>query len=213
MKACPVVIAVIVMLVALATSWASLADEQRQGQDLAAQLQSGAKSCRELSGDDFDHLGEYVIGRALGSTSVYRAMNDRMRLMLGERGEQRMHELMGQRFAGCLNGSAAAGAGTGMGPGMMGGSYGDGRWSAMMRSRDWGWMMGGAWRSMSRQDWQRVQRQRMGAGASTSQHHGWNTGAIVALTLGGLLLVAVAVIGSLAVLRRPRQRSAAANAP
>jgi hypothetical protein len=171
MKACPVVIAVIVMLVAAATSWASLADEQRPGHDLAAQLQSGAKSCRELSGDVFDHLGEYVMGRALGSTTVHRAMNDRMRPMLGARGEQRMHELMGQRFAGCLNGSTAAGAGTGMGPGMMCGAYGNGGWGAMMRSGNWGWMMGGAWRSMSRQDWPRLQHQWMRAGATASAHH------------------------------------------
>ena len=206
MKARAVVIAVIGVLLAPATSWASLADEQRQGQDLAAQLRSGTATCQELSAEDFDHIGEYAMGRALGSTSAHRAMNDRMRLMLGPWGEQRMHELMGRRLAGCSTGAAAAGTGTGMGPGMMG----NGGWGAMMRSRDWSWMNGGAWRSMSRQDWQRLQRQWMAASAMASAHHGWSAGAVVAVTLGGMLLVALAV-GVLVVLRRPWRHPPAAH--
>jgi hypothetical protein len=213
MNARAALIALIVMLLSPATSWASLADEQRQGQQLAAQLQSGTKTCRELSAEDFDHIGEYVMGRALGSTSVHQAMNDRMRLMLGERGEQRMHELMGQRFAGCLSGSAASGVGTAMGPGMMGGAYGNGSWGAMMRSGDWSWMMGGAWRSMSRADWERLQRHWMGAIAPAPRHDDWSTRAIVAITLGGALLVCAAVIVGLVVLRRASRRSPAAHSP
>jgi hypothetical protein len=92
-----------------------LADEQRQGDELVAQLQAAARSCSDLSAADFDCIGEYVMGRALGSVSAHQVMNGRMRLMLGQGGEQRMHELTGRRFTGCANGSAAGSAGMGRG--------------------------------------------------------------------------------------------------
>jgi hypothetical protein len=188
-----------VLLLIPAVALASLADEQRQGGALVAQLRSGATSCGDLSAEDFDHIGEYVMGRALGSMSTHQAMNERMTLMLGERGEQRMHQLMGERFAGCAATSGAGGSV--MGPGMMGGSSGD--WGSMMRSGDWSWMMGGTWRTMSRQDWQRLQRQWMGASAASSGHGGWSPWAIAAVALGAALLAALAVV---AVMRRPPAR-------
>jgi hypothetical protein len=88
------------------------------------------------------------MGRVLGSTSAHQAMNDRMRLMIGEQGEQPMHQLMGARFAGCSTSGAIGGNGSMMGPGMMGGNNGNGGWGAMMGSSDWSWMMGSAWRNM-----------------------------------------------------------------
>jgi hypothetical protein len=83
---------------------------------------------------------------------------------------------------------------------MMGGLSGDPGWGAMMRSGEWSCMTGGRWRAMSHGDWQRRQRRWMGAGAT---HGGWSAGALVAVTLGGALLVALAGIGALLVLRRP----------
>jgi hypothetical protein len=76
-----------------AAASASLAGEQQQGQNLIAQLQTGTKTCRNLTADDLDHIGEYLMFRALGSTSLHRAMNDRMIAMLGEQGESRMHQI------------------------------------------------------------------------------------------------------------------------
>lgn len=107
---------VVLGLLAPAPAFASPADEQSQGRTLVVQLQSGAKSCGDLSATDFEHVGEYVMGRALGSTSAHEAMNNRMRQYMGEQGEERMHQLMGERFTGCASGGAAV-----MGPGMMGG--------------------------------------------------------------------------------------------
>lgn len=197
---------------------ASLADEQRQGRDLAAQVRSGAKGCEDLSTEDFDHLGEYVMGRFLGSTNAHQAMNDRMRLMMGDQAEQRMHQLMGRRYAGCYDTSTGAGngsmgpgmmGGAGLGPGMIGGYYGRGGWGAMMRSGDWDWMMGGGWRNMSRQDWQRLQQQWLGTSASSDG--GWSPWAIIAVTLGSVLLVALAI---LALVRgRPPRRPPAQASP
>ncbi len=72
-----------------AVAQASLAGEQQQGQNLIAQLHAGTKTCRDLSANDLDHIGEYVMFRALGSTTLHQAMNNRMIAMLGEQGESR----------------------------------------------------------------------------------------------------------------------------
>ena len=109
--------------------------------------------------------------RALGSTTLHQAMNDRMRAMLGEQGETRMHQLLGARYAGCSTrtGGIAGGAGMMGGSGMMGGYYSNGGIGAMMRSSDWNWMMGGAWQHMTRKDWQRRQQQLLGPVAGTNR--------------------------------------------
>ena len=192
------------LLLVPAAAFASLADEQRAGHELVAQLRSGAMSCGDLSAEDRDHIGEYVMGRALGSTSAHRSMNERMRAMMGARFEARMHQVLGARTTGCP--APGSGANAVMGPGMMGASGGSG-WGAMMRSRDFGWMRAGAWRTMSRQDWQRVQRQWL---STTTSHHGrgmWT----IAITLASILIV-IALI-TLAVFARPFRRPPTASSP
>ena len=194
----------LVLLIPAAAS-ASLARERRQGQNLIAQLQAGTTTCSALSADDLDHIGEYVMFRALGSTTLHQAMNDRMRAMLGEQGETRMHQLLGARYAGCSTrtGGIAGGAGMMGGSGMMGGYYSNGGISAMMRASDWNWMMGGAWQHMTRKDWQRRQQQLLGPVAGTNMHNGWSAIAIIAVCLGAVILVALAI---LATIRRPFRR-------
>src|SRR5665811_1027166 len=128
----------LVLLIPAAAS-ASLAGEQTQGQNLIAQLHAGAKTCSALSAGDLDHIGEYVMFRALGSTTLHQAMNDRMRAMLGEQGGSRMHQLLGARYAGCSTSTSGIAGGAGMmgGSGMMGGYAGNGGIGAMMSSGDW----------------------------------------------------------------------------
>ncbi|MGZ4170223.1 MAG: hypothetical protein ACXVRN_02545 [Solirubrobacteraceae bacterium] len=194
-----------------AAAQASLAAEERQGQDVIAQLRAGGKSCSDLSAEDFDHIAEYVVRRAVGSTALHQMMNGRMSLMMGAQGELRMHQLLGQRYAGCSS-NAGGGAGYGgmMGPGMMGGYYRSGGWGAMMGSRDWSWMMGGAWQNMSRQDWHRLQQRLLDTSAGSSRDRGgWSPVAIIAPTLGALALVGLAV--ALAI-RRPFRRPPASAA-
>ena len=179
-------------------AFASLADEERQGEVVSAQLNAGTKSCGDLSAEDFDHIGEYVMGHFLGSAAAHEAMNERMRATMGDQLEERMHQLIGARFAGC---AVPAGATSGhdygsmMGSGgMMGGYYGNGGWSAMMRSGNYSWMMGGAWRNMSRQDWQRIQQQLLG---TTGHGDGWSAWAIAAVALAALVLGgAIALVAS-----------------
>jgi hypothetical protein len=132
------------------------------------------------------------MSRVLGSTTLHQAMNDRMRLMIGAQGEQRMHQVMGQRVAGCT--TSSTGGGAVMGPGMM-------------SSSGYGWMMNGSWRTMTRPDWQHVQQQWLGT-ATTTGHHGRSAWAMIAVMLGGALLVALA---ALAVIRRPFRRPPAAH--
>jgi hypothetical protein len=192
----------LVLLIPAAAS-ASLADEQTQGQNLIGQLNAGTTTCSALSAADLDHIGEYVMVRALGSTTLHQAMNDRMRAMLGEQGETRMHELLGARYVGCSThtGGIAGGAGMMGGSGMMGGYAGNGGIGAMMSSREWSWMMGGAWQHMTRQDWQRRRQQLLGPGAGTMMNNG--SIAIIAACLGGIILVALAI---LAIIHRPFRR-------
>lgn len=198
-----------VLLLLPSVAFGSLADEEHQGQTLAAQLQSGARSCSGLSAGDFDHIGEYVMGHFLGSTSAHEAMNERMRLMMGEEAEGRMHQLMGARYVGCsAPGGSAGGYGSMMGPGGMMGGYSGGS-SGATRSGDYGWMMGGAWRNMSRSDWQKLQRQWLGTSASAGG--GWSGGAIAGVAVGSALLAGLLVM--LAVRRRRFRRPPAASSP
>ena len=134
--------------------------------------------------------------RMLGSRSVHEAMNERMASMLGDTNSERMHELMGRRYAGC--GTAAAG-GAMMRSGMMAGPG----WAAMMRSQDFAWMRTGAWRHMSRADWQRTGAGWMGPGMMSRTDHGWSSAAVVALVLGALAVGGLAVY---ALLQRPWRR-------
>jgi hypothetical protein len=181
---------------------ASPADEVAAGSVVAQRLQAGATSCDKLSDADFEHLGEYVVERMLGSPATHRAMNDRMTAMMGDANTERMHELMGRRYAGC--GTQGAGAGM-MGPGMMGGGSGaasGGGWGAMMATGDFAWMRDGAWLHMSRADWERVGTAWMGPGMM-SRTDGWSTAAVIAVVLGGL---AVGGLVMYAVLKRPWRR-------
>ncbi|HEX6458858.1 MAG TPA: hypothetical protein VF032_08080 [Thermoleophilaceae bacterium] len=157
--------------------------EQAAGGALVAQLRSGSKTCSDLSRTDLDHIGEYAMGRALGSTALHQTMNERMQSMLGDAGETRMHQLMGARFAGC----APAG-----GNGMMGGGYSMGA-AAMMGGAGLSWMADGRWRHMSRADWQRAEERLAGGGGMPASHHSWSAWWIVVLAVAGVVLAAMAV--------------------
>lgn len=192
-----------------AAASASLSGEQRQGQNLIAQIQAGARTCRGLSANDLDHIGEYLMFRALGSTSLHQAMNDRMIAMLGEQGESRMHQLLGARYAGCsTSSSGSSGYRSMMGGGaMMGGYSNHGGLGATMSSANWSWMMNSTWQHMTRQDWRRLQHQLLGANSNTP-NHGWSMAALMAAILGGILLVTLAIV---AVIRRQLRRPPVAS--
>ncbi|MHB1572167.1 MAG: hypothetical protein ACYCXW_23770 [Solirubrobacteraceae bacterium] len=135
-----------------------------------------------------------------------------MTAIMGSQAEGRIHQLLGARYLNC---TPPAGAGNtsshrygegygGMGPGMMGGDYyGNGGWDSMMGSRDWSWMMGGAWQNLNRQGWQRLQQQLLGTTTSNT-HNGTSEWMIATIALAALLLGAAIAI--FAVRRRPFRR-------
>jgi uncharacterized membrane protein len=167
-------IAVTVIATALATASASAASEARQGGQLQ-RLRAGTTTCPSLSTSDFDHIGEYVMERMLGSAQAHEAMNQQMAAMMGSSGETQAHVYMGQRFAGCATGKAptAFGAMMGMmGAGMMGSASGGSGPSSMMGGTHNGTAGMTGYRSRS--------------------DDGWSSGDTVMVAMMGLLLALAA---------------------
>lgn len=197
---------------------ASVAAEQQAGQALAQQVQSGKRSCDSLSKDDLDYIGEFVMGRMIGSTSAHEAMNARMTAVMGAQAESRMHQALGARFVGCATGTTTGGSSSSMmnGQGMMGSGSGSrgrsqGDWNAMMGSGgwrrmmdsgawddmmgdsgDWNWMTGSRWKTMSSDDWQNLQRRLLGTATVRTTSGDWHTRDIVLLALVVILAAGLA---------------------
>ena len=157
------------------------------GQSLAQQMQAGRTTCDGLATPDFEHLGEFVMNRMTGSLQLHAAMNEQMGSVMGPDNEQRMHVLMGRRYAGC---ASSGSVGPMMAPGMMGGQgwSNDSTWGPMMGARGWDWMRDGNWQHMSRADWERVSEQWMGPGMMGVADNGWHTRDYVLSGLGILLV-------------------------
>ncbi|MEO8687634.1 MAG: SHOCT domain-containing protein [Solirubrobacteraceae bacterium] len=173
------------------------ATEAQQGAQVLASVQAGKANCRSLASGDFDHVGEYVMERMLGSSATHDAMNRQMVATMGSGGETQAHVYMGQRFAGCATGRtpAAFGAMMGMmGAGMMGSTYSGTGSSGMMGSGARGpsgtsGMMGFGYGSPT-------------AGGS----RGWSGAGTVMVILMGLLIALA--IGALAAWRPWRHQAA-----
>ncbi len=194
------------MLLAAGPGLAALAGEVSAGQSVAQRLQSGRADCQSLRSTDFEHLGEYVMDRMVGSRAGHQAMNARMDAMMGEANADRMHELLGRRYAGC-GGTASSGVTPGgLGPGMMGGGGGGMMGGgALMNSASWSWMHDGSWQHMTRAQWHQLAGRMMGGDIAFGSD-GRSTGAVIALILGSALVAAALVI--VVVRYWPRRRPA-----
>lgn len=105
-------LAVVVLGLLLGVPGASAAPpEEQQGARVLGDLESGKLSCDRASAEEFDQVGEYVMGRMLGSKSGHEAMDRMMSSMMGGDSEQQMHEAMGRRFSGCGGGRLPRGFG------------------------------------------------------------------------------------------------------
>jgi hypothetical protein len=180
------VAAMSVALVSLtaAPAWSAVSAEQ-QGAALLGQIQSGQTSCSKLSSGDLELMGRYDMGRLMGSTARYDAMNAQMLANTGASGEQSAYRFMGMRLGGCATGNGPVAFGTMMGmmgTSEMGASYGSayrgGAYSSSMMGRGFG------------------SNQTAGSG-------GLGAGGIVAIVLGSLALLALIVV--LATRRTPRR--------
>ena len=109
------------------------AGAEQQGVRLLQRVQAGEQKCQQISREQFEAIGEYVMGRMVGSAANHKAMDQRIRSMRGASGEAQAHVFMGQRFAGCATGAAPAAFGSMMG---MMGAYADTSGRGMGYGRD-----------------------------------------------------------------------------
>jgi hypothetical protein len=181
------VAAVSIGLVSLgaAPAWSAVSAEQ-QGAALLAQIQNGQTSCSKLSSSNLGLMGEYYMGRIMGSTAAQDAMNAQMQAIAGTRGEQLAYQFMGQRLGGCATGNGPVAYGTMMG--MMGTSEQGASYGSAYPAGGYGYMMGGYGFNQA------------------AGNGGTSVGAIVAIVLGSLALLAlVALIVVLVTRRTPRR--------
>lgn len=75
------------------------AREEAEGKAIWEKLQVKELTCKDLSDDNFETLGEYFMGQMMGNS--HEAMNNMMVGMMGKKGEKQMHVVMGKRFSGC----------------------------------------------------------------------------------------------------------------
>jgi hypothetical protein len=164
-------------------AWSAVSAQQ-QGAALLAQIQNGQTSCSKLSSSNLALMGEYDMGRIMGSTGAQHAMDAQMLSISGAQGEQSAYRFMGERLGGCATGSGPVAFGTMMGmmgTSEMGASYGSAYPGAKRSS-----MMGDGYRS-----------------SQTAGNRGISGGVIVAIVLGALILLALIVL--LATRRTPRR--------
>ncbi len=166
----------------------SIASEEQQGQQVLDAVNNGDRTCSQLSRNDLEVVGDYVMGRMVGSTKAHEQMDALMERTMGARANQQMHTAMGERFTRCGRGSVPSSFGSMMGAmGMMGG-YVAGRTTTGS-----GGMMGGAGTSSQ-----------SGDGDNDFGAAGWVMVAMMALLL---------VIAGVAVwLLRPSRRGSSASA-
>ena len=74
---------------------------ETRGQALLQAVDGGQRSCTDLTPADFEAIGEFAMGRMLGSAQAHESMDQLATQMMGAGGLERMHQVMGQRFAAC----------------------------------------------------------------------------------------------------------------
>jgi NACalpha-BTF3-like transcription factor len=81
--------------------------EEAEGKALFDQLKAKQTTCAKLTDDDFELIGEYVMGQRTGAS--HEQMNAMLKQMMGDIGEAQMHIVLGKSATGCATGTAAAG--------------------------------------------------------------------------------------------------------
>jgi hypothetical protein len=83
-----------------ATPGTSVAPEQQEGAQVLSAVHSGKLKGTSLSSSQYEHVGEYLMGRALGSTASHERMNSLMGAMMGSTAADQMHVYLGERYLG-----------------------------------------------------------------------------------------------------------------
>lgn len=81
------------------------------GKDLFTKFQNRELSCANLQNDDFEKIGEYLMEQSFGgNTAAHIQMNNTMKQMMGDQGEEQMHIRLAKNATGCLaNGQGGVG--------------------------------------------------------------------------------------------------------
>ena len=74
---------------------ASIAGEEREGAVLLAAVESGERECASLEAADFELIGDYAMGRMVGSTSAHESMDSLMASTMGNRSTTSAHVVRG----------------------------------------------------------------------------------------------------------------------
>ena len=204
---------VIVLAIAAATpAVASAASEQQQGAQVLSEVQAGKLRGTNVTSTQYQHVGQYLMGHALGSAQRYEAMDSLMDRMMGQSVSDQMYLYMGERYLGksVAPKSSYAPYYSWM-AGMMS-RYG-GTYAGMMG----GYMMG-AYNSLSGQGsptgGYHMGPGMMGYGYASSSRNaadsGMSTGAIIAIVLGAIAVVGLVVVLLLGVAGRRAPKAGAA---
>lgn len=175
---------------------ASVATEQQQGAQILSQVQNGQLNGKHLSTGQYENLGEYLMGRALGSTALHERMNALMDQMMGATAADQMHIYLGERYLGLSTTPASRYAPLYGLMGVMMSGYRGSPLAGMM-SR---------YLSGQRQTTGGYGPGMMGFGdgtaPTTSAGSGWPTAAIIAITVLAALLIGGTIALALPRLRR-----------
>ena len=176
------------------------AGAERQGAQLLQRFQAGEQKCQQLSRDQSESIGEYVMGRMLGSTARHDAMDRQIRNTSGASGEAQVHVFMGQRFTGCSTDAAPAAFGSMIG--MMGsysGANNGGMGSGSGANGGMGYGRNGANGSGTGMVG--------GSGSRTGSDNGWSSTSTVLIILLAALATALAAIAARRPWRRPTPKT------
>ena len=198
-------------LAAMAPAVASAASEQQQGAQVLSEVQAGKLHGTKVTSTQYQHVGQYLMGRALGSAQRYEAMDSLMDRMMGQSVSDQMYQYMGERYLG-----------KSVAPNSSYGRYYS--WMANMMSRysgPYAGMMGGymmgAYHGLTGQGsvtgGYHMGPGMMGYGYASSQsaaHTGMSTGAIIAVVLGAIAAVGLLVVLLLGVAGRRAPKAGAA---
>ncbi len=102
--------------------------EEKEGKQFLDNLNNKTVTCSQLKDADFEKIGEYFMGQSIGDTSRHIVMNNMMKSMMGEQGEEQTHIAWGKRGSSCDTSAAFPSEGIGLMPMMMGG------WSSSLGS-------------------------------------------------------------------------------
>jgi hypothetical protein len=88
------------MFALAAPAWASVTSEQQEGAQILSAIHAGKLKSTSLSSSQYEHVGEYLMGQALGTTASHERMNTLMGQMMGSTAVDQMHVYLGERYLG-----------------------------------------------------------------------------------------------------------------